>query len=74
VNENERFSCSISRNKNRWYFCAVSDKIRGKDEVFIVAWWFPHQSVVNPNNPALTYDRLTLVQQNYIRAVTLSCA
>src|SRR2546425_8955123 len=31
-------------NKNRWYFCAVSDKISGKDEVFIAAWWFPHQS------------------------------
>ncbi|HYU73530.1 MAG TPA: Tn3 family transposase [Ktedonobacteraceae bacterium] len=30
--------------------------------------------VVNPNNPALTYDRLTWVQQNYIRAETLSQA
>lgn len=30
--------------------------------------------VVNPNNPALTYDRLTWVQQNYIRAETLSRA
>ena len=30
--------------------------------------------VVSPNNPALTYDRLTWVQQNYIRAETLSRA
>lgn len=30
--------------------------------------------VVNPTNPALTYDRLTWVQQNYIRAETLSRA
>lgn len=30
--------------------------------------------VVSPTNPALTYDRLTWVQQNYIRAETLSRA
>jgi TnpA family transposase len=30
--------------------------------------------VVNPNNPALAYDRLTWVQQNFIRAETLSRA
>ncbi len=30
--------------------------------------------VVSPSNPALTYDRLTWVQQNYIRAETLSRA
>jgi hypothetical protein len=29
---------------------------------------------VNPNNPALAYDRLTWVQQNFIRAETLSRA
>ena len=30
--------------------------------------------VVNPNNPALAYDRLTWVQQNYIRAETITRA
>jgi len=30
--------------------------------------------VVSPGNPALTYDRLTWVQQNYVRAETLSRA